>query len=120
MSTTAPRIGTIYYRVPRAQFDDLARFFGDQVGLPVKFRDSSEWVAFDGGGLTLALEGCDRDATEGPFLALRVADVAAARSAFLALGVVAGDITVGGHERRFEVDTPWGDQISVYQPGTGE
>lgn len=120
LTSTTPRIGTVYFRVPRTQFDDLARFFGEQLGLPVKFRDGTEWLAFDGGGVTLALEGGDGLEPEGPFLALRVEDAASAHEAIARHDLPATEVRTGAHERRFTVRAPWGAQVDVYQPGTGE
>ena len=119
MSNTRTRLGTVYYRVPRERFDDLARFFGEQLGLDPKFRDGTDWVAFDAGGVTLALEGADGAQVEGPLLAFRVDDAEAARAELERRDVRVTAVAVGGHERRFHLETPWGELLSAYQPGTG-
>ena len=119
MTNTRPRLGTVYYRVPRERFDEFARFFGEQLGLDTKFRDGADWIAFDAGGVTLALEGADGGEWEGPLLALRVEDAEAVRADLERHDVPVTAVVVGGHERRFHLHAPWGERLSAHQPGTG-
>lgn len=114
------RIGLLYYRVPLEDLDDAVQFIGTSLGLELKFRDGTDWVAFDAGGLTLALEGAPIAHAEGPFLSFRSDDIEAAHSAVVESGGAASEITVGGHERRFSIASPLGNPVSVYQPGAGK
>ena len=49
------RLGNVFFAVE--DLDAAATFYGDVLGLPVKFRDGDRWMAFDASGTTLALAG---------------------------------------------------------------
>jgi predicted enzyme related to lactoylglutathione lyase len=90
---SAPLIlGTDFVAVPTDDFDASYRFYGDVLGLPCIARYGQKPGAeFQAGNLTLAV--MQNDAFGGTFspntmpIALRVADVAAARERLIAAGV---------------------------------
>lgn len=93
MPENAPLIlGTDFVAVPTDDFDASCRFYGDVLGLPCIARYGQKPGAeFQAGNLTLSV--MQNDAFGGTFspnsmpIALRVADVAAARERLIAAGV---------------------------------
>lgn len=115
---TIQRIGNVFYRVPVGQMDRAVDFYGRVLGLPLKFRDGDAWVAFDVAGVTLALEGTTSGAggSGGATVSFRVDDLDGMLALLRERGLPAGEITVGGHERRLELVDPAGNGIVLYEP----
>lgn len=112
------KIGNVFYRVPPARLDEVVTFFERVLGLRLKFRDKDKWVAFDVGGVTLALSGVP-DAPGGgggATVSLRVDDLDGYRRQLQERGARVGEIVEGEHERSLEVDDPLGNTLVVYEP----
>jgi predicted enzyme related to lactoylglutathione lyase len=88
-------------------------FYGDALGLPVKFQDGARYAALDGGGVTVGVLGPEEDVTGGRVAAsVRVPDVAAAvRKAVAAGATVVRPPERGPHEIRAVVTDPWGNPV---------
>jgi predicted enzyme related to lactoylglutathione lyase len=101
--------------LPVADVDVAARFFEEVLGLPLRFRDGDRYAAFDAGGATLALASAAEQPAPGRVaVALRVADVEAAR-ARLAPSCEVGEMVESEHERRVSFTDPDGNTFVVYE-----
>jgi len=86
---------------PVEDLDAALRFYRDGLGLHVKFRDGERFVAFDAGGLTLALAAAGERIVDAPALAWRVDDIEAAVARLVAAGArIVSPIEKGPHEWR--------------------
>lgn len=116
--TEIERIGNVFYVVE--DMDAAVAFYGDRLGLPLKFRDGDRWATFDVGGATLALASPEEAGGAAPgsgaVVSLRVADAEAWTRAASERGVEAGPIETGPHERRVRLTDPDGNRIVVYSP----
>lgn len=110
MSESRPVIGNIFFTVPDVEV--VVPFYRDVVGLPVKFQDGTEWVAFDGGGCTVALS---KGEVRGPTPSLKVQDLDAWIAGAKRAGGEPGPIEVGPHERLVRVADPAGNGLIVYE-----
>ena len=113
------RIGNVFYRVN--DFDAAVAFYSDVVGLTLKFRDGSNWAAFDVGGITFALEpasaGKPAGSGSGATVSLRVGGgLDELVTQLRARGATVGDVKSGPHERTAELTDPSGNVIILYEP----
>ena len=111
------KLGNVYFNLH--DVDSAARFYEDVLGLPVKFRDGDNWVAFDVGGTTLAVaKHEDQAASEGsgPVLSLRADDLDALVSQLRERGAQVTDPQDGAHERRANLQVPGGHTMVLYEP----
>jgi predicted enzyme related to lactoylglutathione lyase len=113
------RIGNVYYRVPEGEVDAAVPFYEKVLGLKLKFRDGNRWVAFDCGGMTLALEG-DASAkpggSGGATVSLRVQGIDELVTQLRERGAQVTDPQNGPHERRATVTDPVGNSLVLYEP----
>jgi lactoylglutathione lyase len=101
--------------------DDLEesiRFYGDTLGMPLKFRDGAHFAALDGGPVTVALATAVDHPIHGQVVVgIKTADVDAAARAVEASG---GGIVKGpyddAHERRAVVYDNKGNGLVFYCP----
>lgn len=101
--------------------DDLdasIRFYGDTLGMPLKFRDGTHFAALDGGSITLALAtAVDHPMPGKVVVGIKTPDVDAAAKAVEASG---GAIVKGpyddAHERRAVVYDHKGNALVFYSP----
>src|ERR1700740_1969999 len=98
--------------------DESIRFYGDTLGLPVKFRDGAHFAALDGGPITVALAtAVDHPIPGQVVVGIKTADVDAAAKAIEASG---GGIVKGpyddAHERRAVVYDNKGNGLVFYKP----
>ena len=93
--------------------DAAVGFYGEVLGLPVKFQDGSRYAALDGGGVSIGILGPDEDVTDGRVAAsFRVPDIAAAVEKAVAAGAtVLRAPERGPHEIRAVVADPCGNPI---------
>ena len=110
----SPTVGNVLY--PAADIDAAVAFYGDALGLSVKFQDGHRYAALDGGGVTFALASSEEDVAGGRVAAsLRVGDVAAAlENAVSAGATVLREPEEGPHEIRAVVADPWGNPLVLY------
>jgi len=78
---------TDYLSVATSDLERAKRFYGETLGLRANARASESYPEFETGNLTLTLLRSDEVAPRTDAVALRVADVAEARSALEAAGV---------------------------------
>ncbi|HEX2173167.1 MAG TPA: VOC family protein [Dehalococcoidia bacterium] len=57
------KVQNVFYRV--ADLDRSIAFYGDVIGLKLKFRDGSKWAEFDAGNVSLGLELLEGQGTAG-------------------------------------------------------
>ena len=91
-----------YIRVPVRDIDEASRFYGELLGLRRNPNSpADDWVEYEAGNLTLAVmtphtHEYEFAALPPSTIALRVADVAAARAKLEAAGLVVGDVWDSG------------------------
>lgn len=108
------RIGSIQYSV--GDVVAAKAFYGEALGLAVKFQDSDRYVAMDAVSTTLALVNEEEDlGQKHPVAAFRVSDLSGA----LAMVKQAGGRVVvpeqeGPHEFRAVAEDPWGNAFILY------
>jgi lactoylglutathione lyase len=98
--------------------DESIRFYGETLGMAVKFRDGAHFAALDGGAITLALAtDVDHPIPGQVVVGIKTADVDAAAKAIEASG---GGIVKGpyddAHERRAVVYDNKGNGLVFYKP----
>jgi catechol 2,3-dioxygenase-like lactoylglutathione lyase family enzyme len=101
---------------------DVARaevFYGQVLGLEKNPNSLHDWIEFETGNVTLALvsaEGHGRDFAPLPHgsIALRVADVEAAKSKLEAVGVECGDVWDSGSCNGASFTDPDGNGIMIH------
>jgi len=112
------KIGNIFYRVD--DFNAAVDFYGQVLGLPLKFRDGDRWAAFDVAGVTLALEPAGESASagsgSGATVSLRVSGLDDFIAGLRARGASVGDVKTGPHERLAELRDPSGNLLVLYEP----
>ncbi|HWA62453.1 MAG TPA: hypothetical protein VG939_13815 [Caulobacteraceae bacterium] len=92
-----------------------AKTWAALLGAEPTFVDGDRWAQFDVAGRRLALAGTDR-MSDAAGVMIKVDDLEAARTAVVGLGLTAGEIRTGPHERRFQVLTPGGWPAVYYAP----
>ncbi|WP_432843297.1 VOC family protein [Dactylosporangium sp. CA-092794] len=98
--------------------DESIQFYGDTLGMPLKFRDGAHFAALDGGSVTLALAtAVDHPLPGKVVVGIKTADVDAAAKAIEDSG---GAIVKGpyndAHERRAVVYDNKGNGLVFYSP----
>ncbi len=98
--------------------DESIAFYGDTLGMPLKFRDGTHFAALDGGAVTLALAtSVDHPIHGQVVVGIKTDDVDAAAKAVEASG---GGIVQGpyddAHERRAVVYDNKGNGLVFYSP----
>ena len=98
--------------------DESIRFYGEVLGMPLKFRDGAHFAALDGGSVTIALAtAVDHPMPGKVVVGIKTADVDAAAKAVEARG---GAIVKGpyndAHERRAVVFDHQGNGLVFYSP----
>ena len=101
--------------VPCADLGAAVETWSALLGTAPTFVDGDRWAQFDLASGRLALAGTDR-ATSAPSVMVKVPDVERARERAVALGLTAGAIEQGPHERRCTVHGPDGWDIVFYSP----
>jgi predicted enzyme related to lactoylglutathione lyase len=98
---------------PARDVDAAVAFYGEVLGLPVKFQDGSRYAALDGGGVSIGILGPGEDVADGRVAAsFRVPDVHAAVEKAVAAGAaVLRAPESGPHEIRAVVTDPWGNPV---------
>ena len=110
-----------YIRVPVTDIEDANRFYGELLGLPRNPNSPHEdWVEYEAGNVTLAVmtpHTHDYDFTALPpaTIALRVADVAAAKATLEEAGLEVGDVWDSGGCRGAGVEDPAGNRILLHR-----
>lgn len=112
------KIGNVFYRVPPSRLEEMVDFYERGLGLRLKFRDGTKWIAFDVGGVMLALSGVPDapPASGGATVSLKVADIEGYRRQLQERGLQVGEIEAGEHERSLELEDPLGNTLVVYAP----
>ena len=98
--------------------DESIRFYGETLGMPLKFRDGAHFAALDGGSVTLALAtAVDHPIPGQVVVGIKTTDVDAAAKAVEASG---GGIVkapyADAHERRAVVYDNKGNGLVFYKP----
>ena len=86
--TDPTTVNSVLY--PARDVDAAVAFYGEVLGLPVKFQDGSRYAALDAGGVSIGILGPEED----------VAGAAVVRAP-----------ETGPHEIRAVVTDPWGNPI---------
>src|SRR4051794_3396343 len=111
------RVGNVFFRVREADIEQTATFYEQVLGLPLKLRDGTRWIAFDCAGVTLALEGAATSSGPGgATVSLRVDDVDGFVADLRGRGATVTDPQDGPHERRATVTDPAGNTLVLYAP----
>ena len=110
-----------YIRVPVTDIEDANRFYGELLGLPRSpYSPHDDWVEYQAGNVTLAVmtpHTHDYDFTALPpaTIALRVADVAAAKATLEAAGLEVGELWDSGACRGAGIEDPAGNRILLHR-----
>jgi catechol 2,3-dioxygenase-like lactoylglutathione lyase family enzyme len=109
-----------YVRVPVTDIEQANHFYGEILGLPRNPNSPAEdWVEYEAGNVTLAVmtpHTHDYEFSELPpaTLALRVADVAAAKAQLEAAGLEVGEMWDSGKCQGVGVTDPAGNRILLH------
>ena len=110
-----------YVRVPVTDMEAANHFYGEVLGLRRNPNSpDDDWVEYEAGNVTLAVMTPHTHEYEfAPLppstIALRVADVAAARSALASAGVEVGDVWDSGACQGVGVSDPAGNRILLHR-----
>ena len=110
-----------YVRVPVTDMEAANHFYGEVLGLRRNPNSpDDDWVEYEAGNVTLAVMTPHTHEYEfAPLppstIALRVADVAAARSALASAGVEVGEMWDSGACRGVGVSDPAGNRILLHR-----
>jgi predicted enzyme related to lactoylglutathione lyase len=109
-----------YIRVPVDDIEAATRFYGEVLGLPRNTKlDHDDWIEFETSNVTLAVMTPEtHDYAFAPLppstIALGVPDVAAAKAALEAHGVVVGDVWDSGVCNGAGLNDPAGNRILLH------
>jgi catechol 2,3-dioxygenase-like lactoylglutathione lyase family enzyme len=108
-----------FVAVPTQDVGRAERFYGEVLGLHRNPNSLDDWIEFETGNVTLALvsaEGHGREFAPLPHgsIALRVADVEAAKSKLEAAGVECGDVWDSGVCNGASFSDPDGNGIMIH------
>ena len=108
-----------FVAVPTQDVGRAERFYGEVLGLHRNPNSLEDWIEFETGNVTLALvsaEGHGREFAPLPHgsIALRVADVEAAKSKLEAAGVDCGDVWDSGVCNGASFSDPDGNGIMIH------
>lgn len=110
------KVSSSYYVV--SDMDKAAEFYGETLGLSLKFRDGDKWTQYDAGGSAIALADVSEAQVapgEGATVVLEVEDLAASREELLAKGLTVTNIVdMGGHGQYFTVRDPDGNVVQLF------
>ena len=110
-----------YIRVPVTDIEAAKHFYGDLLGLRLNPNSPHEdWVEYEAGNVTLAVmtphtHDYEFNALPPSTLALRVADVAAAKARLEDAGVEVGEMWDSGMCRGAGVNDPAGNRILLHR-----
>ncbi len=98
--------------------DESIRFYGETLGMTLKFRDGSHFAALDGGSVTLALAtALDHPLPGKVVVGIKTTDVdGAARAVEEQGGAIAKGPYDDAHERRAVVYDNQGNGLVLYSP----
>ena len=103
-----------------SDMDVSCRFYGENLGLSLLFRDGDSWALFSGGDFNLALAGPGQPLPDSTAVNIKVPDVATALLTVAEAGAeVVQSVTVGEHEVRGAFRDPDGHLFYVYSPRDG-
>jgi catechol 2,3-dioxygenase-like lactoylglutathione lyase family enzyme len=109
-----------YVRVPVTDIEEAKRFYGDVLGLPLNPNSpDGDWLEYEAGNVTLAVmtphtHDYEFEALPPATIALRVADVAAAKATLEEAGVEVGEMWDSGKCRGAGVSDPAGNRILLH------
>ena len=109
-----------YVRVPVTDIDEANRFYGELLGLPRNPNSPhDDWVEYEAGNVTLAVmtphtHEYEFAALPPSTIALRVADVAAAKAKLEEAGLEVGEMWDSGACRGAGVTDPAGNRILLH------
>jgi catechol 2,3-dioxygenase-like lactoylglutathione lyase family enzyme len=109
-----------YIRVPVTNMEEANRFYGELLGLQRNPNSPDEdWVEYEVGNVTLAVmtphtHDYDFAALPPSTIALRVADVAAAKAKLEAAGLEVGEMWDSGRCQGAGVNDPSGNRILLH------
>jgi catechol 2,3-dioxygenase-like lactoylglutathione lyase family enzyme len=111
--------GVDYIRVPVTDIEAGKRFYGEVLGLPPGPSQHADWVEYQAGNVTLAVMTPESHEYEfaplpSSTIALRVPDVAAAKTQLEAAGVTVGDVWDSGACKGAGVTDPAGNRILLH------
>lgn len=110
-----------YIRVPVTDMDAANHFYGELLGLRRNPNSpGDDWVEYEAGNLTLAVmtphtHEYEFEPLPPSTIALRVADVAAAKAALEAAGLEVGDMWDSGLCRGAGVNDPAGNRVLLHR-----
>jgi catechol 2,3-dioxygenase-like lactoylglutathione lyase family enzyme len=110
-----------YIRVPVTDMAEANRFYGELLGLKRNPNSpDDDWVEYEAGNLTLAVmtphtHDYEFSALPPSTIALRVADVAAAKAKLEAAGLEVGEMWDSGVCNGAGVDDPAGNRILLHR-----
>ena len=110
-----------YVRVPVRDIDEASRFYGELLALRRNPNSpADDWVEYEAGNLTLAVMAPDTHGYEFAALppstiALRVADVAAAKAKLEAAGLEVGEVWDSGACKGAGVSDPSRNRILLHR-----
>ena len=110
-----------YIRVPVTDMADADRFYGELLGLKRNPNSpDDDWVEYEAGNVTLAVmtphtHDYEFSALPPSTIALRVADVAAAKAKLEAAGLEVGEMWDSGVCNGAGVDDPAGNRILLHR-----
>ena len=109
-----------YVRVPVTDIEEAKRFYGEVLGLPLNPNSpDDDWLEFEAGNVTLAVmtphtHDYEFEALPPATIALRVADVAAAKAKLEAAGIEVGAMWDSGACHGAGVSDPAGNRILLH------
>ena len=110
-----------YIRVPVTDMDAANHFYGELLGLRRNPNSpGDDWVEYEAGNLTLAVmtphtHEYEFEPLPPSTIALRVADVAAAKAALEAAGLEVGDLWDSGLCKGAGVNDPAGNRVLLHR-----
>ena len=110
-----------YIRVPVTDIDEAKRFYGDVLGLPLNPNSpGDDWLEYEAGNVTLAVmtphtHDYEFEALPPATIALRVADVAAAKARLEEAGLEVGELWDSGACNGAGVSDPAGNRILLHR-----
>jgi catechol 2,3-dioxygenase-like lactoylglutathione lyase family enzyme len=110
-----------YIRVPVTDIEQAKHFYGDLLGLELNPNSPhDDWVEYEAGNVTLAVmtphtHDYEFSALPPSTIALRVADVAAAKARLEAAGLEVGELWDSGLCRGAGVNDPAGNRILLHR-----
>ena len=110
-----------YVRVPVTDIDEAKHFYGEVLGLERNPNSpDDDWIEYEAGNVTLAVmtphtHEYEFEALPPATIALRVADVAAARDKLATLGAEVGEMRDSGKCRGVGVSDPAGNRVLLHR-----